>query len=167
MLDLIEKEIRRSIFRENENDYKIGSKNLHRLLRFDGTMNHLQRSKVIRSFNLDKSSRLLLVSLKAGGVGLNLTSASVVFMVDPWWNPSIEDQAIDRVHRLGQTRPVVVYRFICADSVEERLLALQERKRNLSNKAIGTHGSDVNTYQGETSSKLSFDELKSLFISKR
>ena len=69
------------------------------------------------------------MSPKAGGVGLNLVSANTVIMVDPWWNPSTEDQAIDRVHRLGQVRAVEVYRFICYESVEERLLLLQKKKK--------------------------------------
>jgi hypothetical protein len=67
------------------------------------------------------------VYVRAGGVGLNLVAANVAFMIDPWWNPSTEDQAIDRIHRLGQTREVEVYRFLCKHTVEERLMALQDR----------------------------------------
>jgi SNF2 family DNA or RNA helicase len=74
----------------------------------------------------------LLVSLKAGGTGLNLTAADVVIHYDPWWNPAAEDQATDRAHRIGQTRPVTVYRLICEGTVEERMLALQARKRELT-----------------------------------
>lgn len=76
--------------------------------------------------------------MKAGGLGLNLTQASRVFLLDPWWNPATEDQAIDRVHRIGQTREVVVTRLIIRDSVEERILALQEKKRKLANGALSS-----------------------------
>jgi SNF2 family DNA or RNA helicase len=77
------------------------------------------------------------VSLKAGGTGLNLTAADHVFLLDPWWNPAVEDQAADRAHRIGQDRPVMVYRMVAKDTVEERILALQERKRNLADVALG------------------------------
>jgi SNF2 family DNA or RNA helicase len=69
------------------------------------------------------------MSLKAGGVGLNLTAADHVFLVDPWWNPAAEDQAADRAHRIGQDKPVFVHRLVARDTVEEKILALQERKR--------------------------------------
>ena len=68
---------------------------------------------------------VLLLSLKAGGIGLNLTAADHVFLLDPWWNPAVEEQAADRAHRIGQDRPVMVYRLVARDTVEERILALQ------------------------------------------
>ena len=74
----------------------------------------------------------MLISLKAGGTGLNLTAADHVFLLDPWWNPAVEDQAADRAHRIGQDRPVMVHRLVAEDTVEERILALQERKRALA-----------------------------------
>jgi SNF2 family DNA or RNA helicase len=74
---------------------------------------------------------VLLASLQAGGTGLNLTGADHVFLTDPWWNPAVEDQAASRAHRMGQTRPVFVHRLVAKDTVEERILALQERKRSL------------------------------------
>ena len=74
----------------------------------------------------------MLISLKAGGTGLNLTAADHVFLLDPWWNPAVEDQAADRAHRIGQTRPVVVHRLVARDTVEERILELHARKRSLS-----------------------------------
>ena len=80
---------------------------------------------------------ILLASLKAGGVGLNLTAADHVFILDPWWNPFVEDQAADRTHRIGQDRPVSVYRLVAEDTVEERVLALQEKKREIANAALG------------------------------
>jgi SNF2 family DNA or RNA helicase len=87
----------------------------------------------------------MLVSLKAGGTGLNLTAADHVFLVDPWWNPAVEEQAADRAHRIGQDRPVMVYRMVARDTVEERILTLKERKRNLANVALGNadHGGAI------------------------
>jgi len=81
---------------------------------------------------------VLLSSLKAGGTGLNLTAADHVFLLDPWWNPAAEDQAADRAHRIGQERPVMVHRLVARDTVEEGILALQERKRTLASSALGT-----------------------------
>ena len=77
----------------------------------------------------------MLLSLKAGGTGLNLTAADHVFLLDPWWNPAVEDQAADRAHRIGQDRPVLVHRLIAAETVEERILGLQERKRAVAEAA--------------------------------
>jgi SNF2 family DNA or RNA helicase len=79
---------------------------------------------------------LFLVSLKAGGVGLNLTAAEYVFLLDPWWNPAVEAQAVDRTHRIGQTRPVFAYRLVACDTVEEKVIALQEQKRELADAII-------------------------------
>jgi SNF2 family DNA or RNA helicase len=79
----------------------------------------------------------MLISLKAGGTGLNLTAADHVFLCDPWWNPAVEDQAADRAHRIGQDRPVMVYRLVSQDTVEERIMALQEKKRALAEAALG------------------------------
>jgi SNF2 family DNA or RNA helicase len=90
-----------------------------------------RESKVVR-FQTDPECRLFLISLKAGGVGLNLTAAEYVFLLDPWWNPAVEAQAIDRTHRIGQTRHVFAYRLIAKDTVEERVLELQQRKRELA-----------------------------------
>jgi SNF2 family DNA or RNA helicase len=75
---------------------------------------------------------LFLISLKAGGLGLNLTAADYVFLLDPWWNPAVEAQAIDRAHRIGQVRPVMAYRLVAAGTVEEKILQLQETKRELA-----------------------------------
>jgi SNF2 family DNA or RNA helicase len=122
-------------------------------------MNRLQRADAVRAFSDPRGeTSILLISLRAGGVGLNLTVASAVILVDPWWNPAIEDQAIDRVHRLGQNNPVHVYRMICEDSVEEKLLDLQERKRAMSNKAIGRSS------QTMPNIKLSLEDLKGFFV---
>ena len=79
---------------------------------------------------------VFLVSLKAGGVGLNLTAAEYVFLLDPWWNPAVEAQAIDRAHRIGQTRPVIAYRLIGKNTIEEKVLELQRQKRALADAVI-------------------------------
>jgi SNF2 family DNA or RNA helicase len=75
---------------------------------------------------------VFLISLKAGGVGLNLTAADYVYIVDPWWNPAVEQQAIDRTHRIGQTKNIFAYRMICKDTVEDKILKLQEKKKALA-----------------------------------
>ena len=103
--------------------------------RLDGTTR--DRGGMVASFQAPDGPPVMLLSLKAGGVGLNLTAADHVFMVDPWWNPATEDQAADRAHRIGQDRPVMVYRLVATDTVEERILALQERKRTLAAAALG------------------------------
>jgi SNF2 family DNA or RNA helicase len=83
---------------------------------------------------------VLLVSLRAGGIGLNLTAADCVLLLDPWWNPAVEDQAADRAHRIGQDKPVVIYRLVAEATVEERILVLQESKRALAEAALGEAG---------------------------
>jgi superfamily II DNA or RNA helicase len=95
------------------------------------------RGAVVRDFQDDGGPPVMLVSLKAGGTGLNLTAADHVFMLDPWWNPAVEDQAASRAHRIGQDRPVMVHRMVAKDTVEERILALQERKRRIADVALG------------------------------
>jgi SNF2 family DNA or RNA helicase len=82
----------------------------------------------------------MLVSLTAGGLGLNLTAADHVVILDPWWNPAVEDQAASRAHRIGQERPVMVYRIVAEDTVEERVLELQRRKQELAEVALGAAG---------------------------
>ncbi|MGE0105072.1 MAG: DEAD/DEAH box helicase [Blastocatellales bacterium] len=96
------------------------------------------REARVDEFQNDSDVRLFLISLKAGGVGLNLTAADYVIHVDPWWNPAVEMQATDRAHRIGQDKPVFVYKLMMKDSVEEKILQLQERKRNLVKQLITT-----------------------------
>lgn len=91
-----------------------------------------RREAVVRSFQEDPKVRVFLVSLKAGGTGLNLTAAEVVYLVDPWWNPAVESQAIDRVHRIGQNSNVVAYRLVTPNTVEEKVLELQAAKNSLA-----------------------------------
>jgi len=95
-----------------------------------------RRDKVIGEFQDDPNCSLFLISLKAGGHGLNLTAADYVFILDPWWNPAVEAQAIARAHRLGQQRPVFAYRLIAKDTVEEKIAQLQERKRELAEQIV-------------------------------
>ncbi|MBK3518142.1 DEAD/DEAH box helicase [Carboxylicivirga marina] len=97
------------------------------------------RQKVIKSFTDDKSCKVFLISLKAGGVGLNLIEADYVFVLNPWWNPAAEAQAINRAHRIGQTKNVFVYKFISAESIEEKIAKLQERKTELADTFITTN----------------------------
>ena len=89
-------------------------------------------------FNDDNTIGAFLISLKAGGMGLNLTGADTVVHFDPWWNPAVEDQATDRAHRIGQTRTVSVYRLVSKDSVEEKILKLSAKKRDLVTSVLGT-----------------------------
>jgi non-specific serine/threonine protein kinase len=99
------------------------------------------RQKQVDIFQNDPGIPFFLISLKAGGVGLNLTAADYVIHVDPWWNPAVEMQAADRAHRIGQEKPVFVYKIIARNSVEEKILQLQERKRDLVGRLISTEGS--------------------------
>jgi SNF2 family DNA or RNA helicase len=99
---------------------------------------------------------VFLISLKAGGVGLNLTEADTVIIYDPWWNPAVESQAADRAHRIGQDKPVFVYKLITENTVEEKILAMQERKRSLAESIYKSDGK-------EESMKLTAEDLTALF----
>ncbi|KAM0938919.1 putative DNA helicase chromatin remodeling SNF2 family [Dioscorea sansibarensis] len=107
-----------------------------RFLRFDGKLSQKQRETVLKEFSESTDKLVLLMSLKAGGVGLNLTAASNVFLMDPWWNPAVEEQAIMRIHRIGQKRQVRVRRFIVKDTVEERMQQVQARKQRMISGAL-------------------------------
>jgi SWI/SNF-related matrix-associated actin-dependent regulator of chromatin subfamily A3 len=104
--------------------------------RVDGSMNTSQRDAAIRSLDHNPATRIMLASLAVCSVGLNLVSADTVILADSWWAPAIEDQAVDRVHRLGQTRPTTVWRLVMEGTVEERVLDIQGEKRELVNKAF-------------------------------
>ena len=106
--------------------------------RLDGATR--DRAAIVREFQDAAGPPVLIVSLKAGGTGINLTAADHVFLLDPWWNPAVEEQAADRAHRFGQERPVMVYRMVTKDTVEERILGLQERKRRIAEVALGDAG---------------------------
>jgi SNF2 family DNA or RNA helicase len=104
-------------------------------LRLDGSTK--DREAVVKAFQDAGGPPVLLLSLTAGGVGLNLTAADHVFLLDPWWNPAVEEQAADRAHRIGQDKPVIVYRLVAKDTVEERILELQDKKRRIAEAAVG------------------------------
>ncbi len=112
------------------------------------------RKRRVDHFQADPDCPVFLISLKAGGLGLNLTAAEYVFILDPWWNPAVEQQAIDRTHRIGQTRHVFAYRLICKDTVEQRIAELQEKKRRLADAIVGG--------QENLLSSLTRDELEQL-----
>nr|POE64904.1 putative atp-dependent helicase [Quercus suber] len=124
-------------------------------VRYDGSMRNDAREASLHTLRTDKSTRVLLCSLKCGSLGLNLTAASRVVIVEPFWNPFVEEQAIDRVHRLNQTVDVKVFRLTIRNTVEERILALQERKRELAKAAIEGGSAAVG--------KLSMKDILSLF----
>ena len=109
----------------------------------------IAQARVAR-FQTDDACPLFLLSLKAGGVGLNLTAADYVFILDPWWNPAVEAQAVDRAHRIGQSKRVFVYRLLCRDTVEEKVAALQKTKRDLAASIIAADGSALQKLDRET-----------------
>jgi len=118
----------------------------------DGSTPIAEREKSVRNFQ-NGEGQLFLISLKAGGLGLNLTAADYVIHLDPWWNPAIEDQASDRAHRIGQKRPVTIYRLVAENTIEEKIINLHNTKRDLAESLL--EGSDQ-------SAKLSFTELVAL-----
>jgi SNF2 family DNA or RNA helicase len=99
------------------------------------------RQACVTRFQTDADCKLFLISLKAGGLGLNLTAAQYIFLLDPWWNPAVEAQAIDRAHRIGQTNRVFAYRLIARDTIEEKVLELQNVKRELADAIVGADNS--------------------------
>jgi len=107
------------------------------------------RQARVDAFQNDKQCSVFLISLKAGGLGLNLTAAEYVFLLDPWWNPAVEAQAVDRAHRIGQTRPVFAYRLIARDTVEEKVLELQKTKRELADAILGEDNSLIRDLKRE------------------
>lgn len=132
---------------------------------FHGAMAHAQRQQSLDEFKNDSSIQVFLCSLKAASLGLNLTCASQIILVDPWWNETVSNQAIDRVHRIGQTQAVDVYELLIKDSVEEAIIQLQQLKSTLSSNAIGGGRGVINDNSAENSSataKLSKDELLAL-----
>lgn len=133
------------------------SKYGHKFVRLDGSMNVKARAKVLHDFKTDPTITVLLVSIRAGGQGLNFTAANKVYMMEPQYNPGVEQQAIDRVHRLGQEREVEIVHFIMKDSVEEALLKLQVKKTKLASLAV-----DKKKNKGEEAKKR-IEELRELF----
>lgn len=132
-----------------------------KFLKYYGSTGKKQRQKVLISFKQEDSTNILLVSLKAGACGLNLTFASRVILVDPWWNPMVGAQAIDRVHRIGQEHSVDVYELIIANSVEERILQLQERKLQLAKSVM--EGGNNNKKSSKKQKNPGQEEMLQLF----
>lgn len=120
----------------------------------DGSTSPAKRKKSVEAFQAGDGD-LFLLSLKAGGSGLNLTAADYVIHLDPWWNPAVEDQASDRAHRIGQERPVTIYRFIMQNTIEEKIINLHQQKRNLANDLLSGQG---------VSGKLSNNDLLELIV---
>lgn len=141
MLDLIEWRLKRAGFQT---------------VKLQGSMSPQQRDNTIKYFMENTGVEVFLVSLKAGGVALNLCEASQVFLMDPWWNPSVEWQSMDRVHRIGQKRPIKIVRFCIEDSIELKIIELQDKKANMINATINHDDSAVN--------KLTPDDLQFLFM---
>ncbi|KAK8460285.1 hypothetical protein SEVIR_2G308600v4 [Setaria viridis] len=131
--------------------------NLIQYRRLDGTMSLNSRDKAVKDFNTDPEVRVMIMSLKAGNLGLNMVAACHVILLDLWWNPYAEDQAVDRAHRIGQTRPVTVSRLTVKDTVEDRILALQEEKRAMVSSAFGEDKS------GGHATRLTVEDLRFLF----
>ncbi|CAL5086998.1 unnamed protein product [Urochloa decumbens] len=131
--------------------------NLIQYRRLDGTMSLNSRDKAVKDFNTDPEVRVMIMSLKAGNLGLNMVAACHVILLDLWWNPYAEDQAVDRAHRIGQTRPVTVSRLTIKDTVEDRILALQEEKRAMVSSAFGEDKS------GGHATRLTVEDLRFLF----
>jgi SNF2 family DNA or RNA helicase len=118
----------------------------------DGSTPAKERKKRVDAFQSGEGD-VFLISLKAGGTGLNLTAADYVIHLDPWWNPAVEDQASDRAHRIGQLRPVTIYRLVAKDTIEDKIVALHQHKRDLANSLLeGT----------EMSGRISTDDLLKL-----
>lgn len=141
MLDLVEWRLKRAGFET---------------VKLQGSMSPQQRDNTIRHFMENTQVEVFLVSLKAGGVALNLCEASQVFLMDPWWNPSVEWQSMDRVHRIGQKRPIRITRFCIEDSIELKIIELQEKKANMINATINLDDAAV--------SRLTPDDLQFLFM---
>jgi len=112
------------------------------------------RGALVREFQSFEGPAIFLISLKAGGFGLNLTAASYVVLFDPWWNPAVENQAIDRTHRIGQTNKVIAYRLLIKDSIEQKIRLLQKKKQSLAEDVLG---------EERFSQSLTVDDLRFLF----
>lgn len=131
-------------------------------VRFDGSMSTKQRERALSKFSESKEDNILLISLKAGALGLNLTMANVIYILDPWFNPAVEEQAINRCHRMGQTRPVVVKRFVIKNSVEIQIRNMQKQKLGVANEVL-SDSREISQNFCYNKSGISFEELLSFF----
>ena len=144
-----------SVLKKIEEDFK---KEDISYLYLDGGTSAKERVERVKNFNEDSNIKVFLISLKAGGVGLNLTSASVVIHFDPWWNPAVEDQATDRAHRFGQENKVEVIKLVAKDTIEEKIVLMQEDKRELIQSLM-----DGKTMDGKGLKRLTEEEISKLF----
>lgn len=144
-----------SVLKKIEEDFK---KEDISYLYLDGGTSAKERVERVKKFNEDSNIKVFLISLKAGGVGLNLTSASVVIHFDPWWNPAVEDQATDRAHRFGQENKVEVIKLVAKDTIEEKIVLMQEDKRELIQSLM-----DGKTMDGNGLKRLTEEEISKLF----
>ncbi|WP_368247506.1 DEAD/DEAH box helicase [Clostridium perfringens] len=144
-----------SVLKKIEEDFK---KEEISYLYLDGGTSAKDRVERVKKFNEDSNIKVFLISLKAGGVGLNLTSASVVIHFDPWWNPAVEDQATDRAHRFGQENKVEVIKLVAKDTIEEKIVLMQEDKRELIQSLM-----DGKTMDGKGLKRLTEEEISKLF----
>ena len=144
-----------SVLKKIEDDFK---KEDISYLYLDGGTSAKDRVERVKKFNEDSNIKVFLISLKAGGVGLNLTSASVVIHFDPWWNPAVEDQATDRAHRFGQENKVEVIKLVAKDTIEEKIVLMQEDKRELIQSLM-----DGKTMDGKGLKRLTEEEISKLF----
>lgn len=132
--------------------------------RLDGRMRPKQRDSAMARFKDDPECRVIFCSLKACGVGINLTSANKLILLDPWWNPAAEEQAIDRIYRIGQERPVQITRFVMEGSIEDRMLTLAKRKREVYEGALAKKSAaDLRKIQWENMSSLFSDDFDAQF----
>jgi SNF2 family DNA or RNA helicase len=115
----------------------------------DGQTKEQTRQTEVEKFQEEENCRVFLISLKAGGTGLNLTAADYVYLVDPWWNPAAEAQAIDRCYRIGQDKHVIAYRMICKGTIEEKMLNMQASKKQLSGQLLASGENIMSTLTKE------------------
>ena len=144
-----------SVLQKIEEDFK---KEDISYLYLDGGTSAKDRVERVKKFNEDSNIKVFLISLKAGGVGLNLTYASVVIHFDPWWNPAVEDQATDRAHRFGEENKVEVIKLVAKDTIEEKIVLMQEDKRELIQSLM-----DGKTMDGKGLKRLTEEEISKLF----
>ncbi|KAL6785260.1 hypothetical protein ACKKBG_A03100 [Auxenochlorella protothecoides x Auxenochlorella symbiontica] len=135
-----------------------------RFERLDGTMSVDARAAAIAKFSADPETEIMLISLKAASLGVNLTCANHVILLDPWWNPTVEEQAIDRAHRIGQTRTLHVIRYLVKDTIEFRMLELQNKKRAL---VAASFGEDASGEAAGLNMRLTAADIMQLFASLR
>jgi SNF2 family DNA or RNA helicase len=131
--------------------------------RLDGKMSRMARSAALDTFRTDRSIPVILVSIMAGGLGLNLTTGNKVYVMEPQYNPAAEAQAIDRVHRLGQKREVETVRYIMNDSFEEKMLELQDKKKKLASLSMDREGGGRAAIGKEEATRKRLEDLRSLF----